>query len=263
MLRSLYILKASENMSKGALLSILMAISLVAGQDPAPGWMSYATANCTAGTKITNYEAKWTVGPTPVDMTSVAFYSPWIGMDTPDLMRLLQPVSPFFGGPNMNGTWVAYTEYFDWYTLHNHNSHSIECRPGDVLHGSIVYNGDEENSYTIVQKNLNTGLNSTQTVAVPRGNKYTVLYVVYEKSMWPCRAYPPNERLVFSDIMVECDGQKIAPAWLPTWVDDHCDNRMHIASPDEIVVTWNTSMKSRFSIEEAAAVNGRSWRKHK
>lgn len=50
----------------------------VLAQDPAPGWLGYATASCPPGTKVTHMEAKWKVGANP--QPSEAFFSPWFGI---------------------------------------------------------------------------------------------------------------------------------------------------------------------------------------
>ena len=250
-------------------LALLGASPLVEAKDPAQGWMSYATANCT-GKRITSYEAKWKVSPEPTNPNNAAFYSPWIGMDTTDNLNLLQPVNPWFGSKRQGGKWVAYTEYFEWDNFYNHNSPAINVTAGDVLHGSIVYNGDSQNSYTIVQKNLNTGEQSSQTVPVEKdpstGNykDYTVLYVVYEKNMWPCNQYPPTGELTFRDIKVECDGASFSPPWTTSYVDDHCDNRAHVVDPSTIQITWDTKAESKYTEDEAIAFHGKpTWGKKK
>lgn len=71
--------------------SALLAVA--AAQDPAQGWLGYATAQCPEGTKLTLLDAYWKVGATPRNSNS--FYSPWFGQDTSDNLNLLQPVNPW------------------------------------------------------------------------------------------------------------------------------------------------------------------------
>ena len=60
-----------------------LAASLLAGaaaQDPAQGWLAYATATTPppGATRITSIDARWRVGANP--RNSQSFYSPWFGM---------------------------------------------------------------------------------------------------------------------------------------------------------------------------------------
>lgn len=71
------------------------ALAAAAAQDPAQGWLGYATATCPAGTVITKLSAYWPVGATPRQSNS--FFSPWFGIDAADNLNLLQPVNPWLG----------------------------------------------------------------------------------------------------------------------------------------------------------------------
>ena len=50
-----------------------------------------------------------------------------------------------------------------------------------------------------------TGASSSQVVPCQSGKKYTVPYVVYEKT-WPCGDYPPDGKVSFNIVASECDG---------------------------------------------------------
>jgi len=126
-------------------------IQLSSSQDPAPGWLGYATAQCPSGTKITHMEAYWNVGALPV--SSEAFYSPWFGIDTSDNLNLLQPVNPWFG----SSPWQMYTEYFQWSNGYNSNSDSYNVSPGDLLYGKVTYLGDSQQAYFLSQNDTVTG----------------------------------------------------------------------------------------------------------
>jgi hypothetical protein len=87
-------------------LSLTIAAAALAGaaaQDPAGGWLGYATDSCPGGSRLTFMDAYWKVGATP--RNSGSFYSPWFGSDTTDNLNLIQPVNPWLGNE-----WQIYNE---------------------------------------------------------------------------------------------------------------------------------------------------------
>ena len=153
-----------------------------------------------------------------------------------------------------------YTEYFQWSPTHNSNSDSHEVQPGQTLHGSLVYD-EESDSYTLTQEIVETGVTSSQVVKCQNGKKYTVPYVVYEKT-FPCRDYPPDEKVVFENITIECDGKdcKDQVQWEAKVKDSNCDMQAHIIDSSTISITWDTSASSKYddmSREELFALNRR------
>lgn len=237
------------------LLLSALAVALVSAQDPAPGWLGYATASCPPGTKITHYEGKWKVGQNP--QPSGAFFSPWIGMDTSDNLNLLQPVNPWFGD-----SWSFYTEYYQWSPSNNQDSNQRSCNAGDLLHGQVTYNGDSKQSYNLIQTDVTqSSKSSSMTIPVQQDNNgnyknFSILYVVYEK-VADCGDYPPDGQVVFQDLIVECDNKRITPAWTTGYVEDVCNNRAHVVSPSEIKITWDTSFKNPTKEQKARNLLGR------
>ena len=153
-----------------------------------------------------------------------------------------------------------YTEYFQWSPTHNSNSDSHEVQPGQTLHGSLIYD-EESDSYTLTQEIVETGVTSSQVVKCQNGKKYTVPYVVYEKT-FPCRDYPPDEKVVFENITIECDGKdcKDQVQWEAKVKDSNCDMQAHIIDSSTISITWDTSASSKYddmSREELFALNRR------
>lgn len=178
-------------------------------------------------------------------------------MDPSDNLNLIQPVNPWGGGQ-----WSAYTEYFQWQPEHNSNSDQISVKAGDVLHGALVYS-KETDSYQLSQTNMNSGQNSAQTVKCQAGKKYTIPYVVYEKT-FPCRDYPSDEKVTFTNITAECDGVDCTKdiKWASKVKDANCDMKANIISPTEISITWNTKAASKYddyTIEELYAKNYNGW----
>mmetsp|Transcript_22222 Transcript_22222/g.46156 ORF Transcript_22222/g.46156 Transcript_22222/m.46156 type:complete len:416 (-) Transcript_22222:98-1345(-) len=232
------------------LLASLLALSYLnptTAQDPASGWMAYAVGDIsgTGAERITKLEMTWTVGAEP--KKSSAFFSPWFGMDPADNLNLIQPVNPWSGSAFRGGSWSAYTEYFQWSPTHNSNSPSFDVNPGDTLHGSLVYN-EEDDSYTLTQTCLESGATSTQSVVAQSGKKYTVPYVVYEKT-FPCADYPPDEIVTFSDIVMECDNVDCVDdvVWTVDVMDDNCNMQAHIADDQRsISITWDTKLESKY-----------------
>lgn len=168
-------------------------------QDPADGWMAYAVGAIPSNyQRITRLEMTWKVGAQP--SSSDAFFSPWFGMDPEDNLNLIQPVNPWSGD-----SWSMYTEYYQWEPENNVNSREYSVESGQTLHGSILYNSAQD-SYLLKQTVVETGESSAQTVKCQDGKKYTIPYVVYEKT-FPCDTYPPDQIVTFTNIIVECDGQ--------------------------------------------------------
>ena len=125
------------------------------------------------------------------------------------------------------------------------------CRVTDTLRGSLVYNHLSD-SYFLSQTVLETGASSSQTVQCQAGKKYVVPYVVYEKT-FPCASYPPDGSVTFHNITMECETDKAARVdcksmaqWSARVMDDNCEMRAHIDSPDQIRITWDTSMTSKY-----------------
>ncbi|GMI37277.1 hypothetical protein TeGR_g11314 [Tetraparma gracilis] len=233
--------------SCAAALIAAASLSGAAAQDPASGWMAYAVGDIssTGAERITRLEMTWTVGAEP--KKSSAFFSPWFGMDPEDNLNLIQPVNPWSGGVLRGGSWSAYTEYYQWSPTHNSNSDSFTVKTGDTLKGSLVYDASSD-SYTLTQTCVETGDTSTQVVAAQDGKKYTVPYVVYEKT-FPCADYPPDEAVTFRDIVMECDGVDCVDdvAWTVDVKDDNCNMAASVSDDQRsISITWDTTLESKY-----------------
>ena len=214
-------------------------IAFVAAQDPAPGWLAYATAKCPPGTKITHMQAQWPVLSNPAP--SQAFYSPWFGIDASDNLNLLQPVNPWYGSD-----WLIYTEYYQWVPSYNQNSAMHQVNAGDRLLGQITYNGDTAHSYYLRQTDTTASKDSSQTIAVQKDNNgnyknFTIAYIVFEK-VANCGDYPPDNKIVFSNIELYCSGQKVTPQWTTGVVDEVCNFQAKVIDPATVEITWDSSM---------------------
>lgn len=221
-------------------------IAVVSGQDPAGGWMAYAVGSIpTNFERITHLEMTWTVGENA--KSSGAFYSPWFGMDPSDNLNLIQPVNPWGGS-----SWSMYTEYYQWSPTHNSNSRSYSVKAGQTLHGVLSYDSSSD-SYELSQTVVETGATSSQTVKCQSGKKYTIPYVVYEKE-WTCADYPPDGKVTFRNIIAECDGVACTEniQWVAKVKDSNCnmaaqvDKGAKATSENEISITWNTNMASKY-----------------
>jgi len=222
------------------------AVALASAQDPANGWMAYAVGAIPSKyERITKLEMTWTVGEAA--KRSRAFYSPWFGMDPADNLNLIQPVNPWGGS-----SWSMYTEYYQWSPTHNSNSRQYSVKAGQTLRGSLDYDSSSD-SYTLSQTIVETGKTSSQTVACQSGKKYVVPYVVYEKE-WTCSDYPPDGVVTFRDIVVECDGTDCTQdvQWQAQVEGSNCGMAAHVdkaakaTSENEISITWNPNMVSKF-----------------
>lgn len=222
------------------LLATTLLATGAAAQDPADGWMAYAVGTVPSGTdRITKLNMTWTVGADA--QRSGAFYSPWFGMDPADNLNLIQPVNPWLGS-----NWNMYTEYFQWRPEHNSNSRQESVKSGQTLTGSLLYNSASD-SYTLSQMVQETGVVSTQEVKCQNGKKYTLPYVVYEKT-FPCKDYPPDGKVTFRNIYAECDGKDCTKAiqWEGKVKDANCNMKATPAADGTISITWDTKMASKY-----------------
>lgn len=234
-------------------------IAVVNAQDPAQGWMAYAVGSIPSGVeRITKLEMSWKVNSDPVP--SGAFFSPWFGMDPADNLNLIQPVNPWLG----NG-WAMYTEYFQWSPEDNSNSPQRDVSAGQTLQGSLIYMA-ESDSYNLTQYVVETGAISHQVVQCQDGKKFTVPYVVYEKT-FPCGDYPPDGAVNFQNIVVECDGKDCTDSvkWAARVEDPNCNMQAVIHSQTSISITWDTSAASKydnFTRAELFDLNNNGWALH-
>ena len=150
-------------------------------------------------------------------------------------LDLIQPVLPWLGN-----SWVGYTEHFDWNGGTNKNSRMIDVRAGDVMHGTVTYN-PQENSYTQTQTNTRTGETSSMDVPVTDNETFEHFWIVLEKVPEVCSQLPPSGTVTFYDIIVEYDNVKIDPVYTTSYVDDKCNSRAHIATPN-VTITWDPNM---------------------
>ena len=241
------------------LLNILCSLIVRAlGQDPANGWMAYAVGAIPEGKeRITRLEMTWTISEEA--SRSRAFYSPWFGMDPGDNLNLIQPVNPWTGSE-----WTYYTEYFQWKPTHNSNSKSYPAKGGQTLHGSLIYDAGTD-AYFLNQTLLETGESSTQTVPCQDGKKYTLPYIVYEKT-FPCSHYPPDGIVIFKDIYAECDGSDCTNdiKWEAKVKDPNCDMKANIIDANTISITWDVNAKSVHDNKrwnELVFLNSHGWAK--
>jgi hypothetical protein len=245
-----------------AVIAVASLIGSCFAQDPAEGWMAYAVGSLpSSAERITRLEMTWTVGAEA--KRSFAFYSPWFGMDPADNLNLLQPVNPWGGS-----SWSMYTEYYQWRPSHNSNSKSYSVEAGQTLHGSIVY-AEATDSYTITQTIVETGKSSSQVVKSQNGKKFVVPYVVFEKT-YPCKDYPPDGKVTFKNIIVECDGQDCASdvSWKTDLVDDNCNMRADVTKANlpydsnEISISWDTTAASKYdnhTVSDLIKLNAGGW----
>lgn len=104
---------------------------------------------------------------------------------------------------------------------------------------------------------------SSQVVPCQEGKKFTIPYVVYEKT-FPCRDYPPDGIVTFRNITVECDGVPCTQdiSWRADVEDANCNMKAHIADNNTVIsITWDTSAASKYdhmSYEELHELNGKS-----
>jgi len=235
-------------------LAILAILPEVFAQDPANGWLGYATGLYTANKSepISFIEAYWKCGATPEK--SSAFFSPWFGLDTSDNLNLIQPVNPWTGSQ-----WEIYNEYYQWSPTHNENSQSHVVAAGDVIYGSITFNQADQ-SYMLYHKDMNNGWSVNMSVPVQKSGTnyktYTIIYFVYEK-VAQCSQYPPDGEVTFYNIKVEVGGKDVTNqiSWTTAYVEDVCNNRAHILNSTSIQITWNTKLDNGREQEPTKALN--------
>ena len=213
---------------------------IVLSQDPASSWLSYAKAvdpNNADTTIITKMEAYWKICDIPAEIS--CYFTPWFGIETSDNLNLLQPVNPF------NRQWTIYNEYFQWKPEHNYNSRSHDVKPNDIIYGSVTYDGDTKNSYTLHIGDLNDKWNVNSTIDIQKDangkyKRYTIGYVVFEHPCSTCKHYPPDISIIFYDINIEYNNTKVEPKWTTAVKTDVCNNRANVLNESAIEITWQS-----------------------
>ena len=173
------------------LLGLLYCVAVSYAQDPANGWLGYATGKNPNGGNdpITFIEAYWTNLKEPENKN--CFYSPWFGIESSDNLNLIQPVNPWTGRQ-----WEIYNEYFQWFVFHyqfdrimqytsitnrrpthNENSKSHVVYPGDLIYGSVTFD-EARQEYKMYHADLTKGheWSVNTTIAV---QKEGVLFSIY------------------------------------------------------------------------------------
>merc|ERR550539_2280872 len=110
----------------------------------------------------------------------------------------------------------------------------------------MVYDASSD-SYLLTQKVVETGATSSQSVACQSGKKYVLPYIVYEKT-FPCRDYPPDGVVTFTNITAECDGKPCTDeiVWASKVKDANCNMKANIIDSQTISITWDTKAASKY-----------------
>lgn len=152
----------------------------------------------------------------------------------------MQPVNPF------NEQWTIYNEYFQWRPEHNYNSKMHDVKPGDIIYGSVTYNGDLNNSYTLYITDLNDKWSVNTIIDIQKEQngqnykRYTIGYVVFEHECKTCAHYPPDNSIIFYNISMEYNYTKVEPKWTTAVKTDLCNNRASILNESAIQITWQS-----------------------
>lgn len=121
----------------------------------------------------------------------------------------------------------------------------MQVAAGDKLFGSITLKPGKQPSYDIYHNvSGSTTWSVTSNIKNQQGSNgkpkdFTIAYFVYEK-VAPCGDYPPDGKVTFTDIYMECSGKQITPTWTTAYVEDVCNNRAKAIDPATIQITWNT-----------------------
>jgi len=219
--------------------SLMAAVAF--GADPADGWLGYAMGENPGKTGIITFiEAYWLVPENP--LVKGAFFSPWFGIETSDNLNLIQPVNPW-----SDNHWEIYNEYYQWSPESNYDSKASDVSAGDLIYGSVTFNGNSAQSYNMYHKDLTIGWSVNSTIAVQKeanGNykQYTIAYFVFEK-VANCDQYPPNNEVTFFNISIYYNDEKVSPQWSTAYVDNVCDNRATVIDESTIKITWDSQGK--------------------
>lgn len=121
----------------------------------------------------------------------------------------------------------------------------LQVNAGDQLFGSITLKDGKAPSYDIYHNvSGSTTWSVTSNIKNQKGQdgvpkNFTIAYFVYEK-VAPCGDYPPDGKVTFSNIYMECSGKQVSPVWTTAYVENVCNNRAKIVDPATITITWNT-----------------------
>jgi len=200
-----------------------------------PAWKAWTQYQNPA--KITELYGEWTVPPSPfADDGQILYY--WNGVEPSDNSAVLQPVLQWGSTPAGGG---EYWGVASWYVSSTNAFYTMimNVNVGDVVtgHNKILNNG----SWVITGGKRGSPQTVSLTYRPPRTD-YTYAFQVLEAyDIKECqRNYPRSGNIVFDNIFVFVDGNKVPAIW-ETMTQDTitCNERAGVASPTEVSISWN------------------------
>jgi len=177
------------------------------------------------------------VPPAPAfDDGQILYY--WNGVEPSDNSAVLQPVLQWGSTPAGGG---AYWGVASWYvsSINAFFTEIMRVNEGDVVTGDnkILSNG----SWVITGGKRVSPQTVSLTYKPPRTD-YTYAFQVLEAyDIRQCQKdYPKSGNIVFSNIFVVVDGNKVSAVWeAKTQNPLGCNERAGVASPTQVSISWN------------------------
>jgi hypothetical protein len=233
--------------------ALLSLASLALADDPAASWLAYAQSKGDTNTNssiVTKVTAKWTVPASPSSPYGSNAPGFWFGIEPQPADALIQPILAY---GDMGADYTLFNGYFYWPDQSWWQSSSIDVSPGDAVSGGVELLANH--SYNMWVQADSTGQRITSNIAISGDRIYTNVFFVLEHQPELCAAYPSNNEVVFTDIVVERAGKVVAdPKWIPATFKPACSSNTTIVSPTSVKFTWDSSWTKE---DRLAAADGR------
>ena len=112
-------------------------------------------------------------------------------------------------------------------------------KPGQTIKASVVYD-ENTNTYIMNIKCVESGWSVTSTKRIQGSQIEATAYFVVEHQPNSCAAYPPDDSLTFTDIVLEVEGKIVSPTWQAQQQQPACDSSAKVLSPSSIQLLWNS-----------------------
>merc|ERR550537_1174174 len=213
--------------------------ALLAAQDPAGSWLTYAAYTDPGRGKITALNTTWTVPSNP--STPYGSNAPgwWFGTQTKDGNGAL--VQPILAYGYQGNFYSIFNGVYDWTDGGWHTSSSITVQPGDEIVSSVTTKDGENYLMEIAHVGSGRTISTPYKLESRQVETESTAYFVLEHQPSTCRAYPTNGVCEFSNIYLEVEGQEVSnPQWQAKQERPACDSKTTIVDPRTIKITWDS-----------------------
>jgi hypothetical protein len=239
------------------------ASTLVAANDPAGSWLSYAAYTDPNDGIITALNTTWKVPSNPKSSWGSNAPGWWFGIQTAEGDGAL--IQPILAYGYQGNTWSIFNACFDWTDGSWRTSDEVyTVQPGDDISSSVSYSG--EGTFVMTISSNGKTITTPYTLESGQTKNESTAYFVLEHQPSNCNAYPADGEMSFDNIYLEVDGKEVKnPKWEAKNEQPACSSECKIVDGETIKFTWDPSSLEAPTLPPLPAkwgfANAPSWRK--